>query len=145
MEAGTFAEAAVRISGVFEAAEQAAKVYLENIQRMQAEKESACAAMLDEHRRKCEQMDAEARASAEALVADARRKAQENPAESERRCSEMESEARQRCEEMLAEARQDPSRRLFELSNRVDQIIRENAELRSMIAEQPAKKRKWHL
>lgn len=37
-ESGTIAEAAVALSGVFEAADKAAKIYLENIKRMSADK-----------------------------------------------------------------------------------------------------------
>lgn len=36
-EAGTMAEAALRLSGVFEAADRAARLYLENIRRQAAE------------------------------------------------------------------------------------------------------------
>lgn len=59
--------------------------------------------------------------------------------------AEHEEEARSRCEEMLAEASRDSGWRLFALSEKVEQIIQENAELRAMLEEQTTKtkKRKW--
>lgn len=189
VEPGSIAEVAARVSGVFEAADQTAKVYLENIRHMQDEQTRIHEEMMAESRRQAgqivaearvqaegivaeaqrqiEQIEADARAQAEAIVADAQRlagerlveasrwaeqtkaeahqEAEARLAEAEKQCSEQEAETRRRCEEMLAEAEQDPSRRLVELSGQVEQIIRENAELRGLIAGQSSKKRKWRL
>lgn len=41
-EAGSIAEAALRLSGVFETAETAAAQYLENIRRLSCEREARC-------------------------------------------------------------------------------------------------------
>ncbi len=41
-EAGSIAEAALRLSGVFEAAQAAATQYLENVKRLSGEGERAC-------------------------------------------------------------------------------------------------------
>lgn len=49
--AGTMAEAAIKLSGVFEAADRAAEVYLENIQRMERELEAIRAERLEEARK----------------------------------------------------------------------------------------------
>lgn len=45
-EAGSLADASVRINGVLEAADAAAEEYLENIRRRQEETEAHCAAMV---------------------------------------------------------------------------------------------------
>ena len=55
--AGSIAEAALALNGVFERAQAAADEYLENIARMKEEQETACAAMLEETRRKCREME----------------------------------------------------------------------------------------
>ena len=62
-DAGSIAEAALKLNHVFESAEAAAAQYLENIQEMTekqaqivAETETKCAAMVAETQAKCEQM-----------------------------------------------------------------------------------------
>ena len=59
-KAGSIAEAALQLNGVFQAAEAAAAQYLENIQRLSSEKETAF-----------QRMEAEAREKAEAILAEA--------------------------------------------------------------------------
>ncbi len=59
--AGSLAEASISISGVMEAAENAAKLYLENIQAMQRRQEAACLQMEQESRRKAEALLEETR------------------------------------------------------------------------------------
>ena len=44
-KAGSIAEASLRLSGVFQAAEEAAEQYLENIRRLSGEQEKVCARM----------------------------------------------------------------------------------------------------
>ncbi len=44
-QAGTLAEASLKLNGVFDAAEQAAAQYLENIRRLSGQQERVCAAM----------------------------------------------------------------------------------------------------
>ncbi len=56
--AGSIAEAALKLNGVFEAAEQAAAQYLENIERLSGEQQRVCDEMLAETRRKCQEMEA---------------------------------------------------------------------------------------
>lgn len=58
--AGSLAEAAIQINGVFEAAQAAAQQYLENIQRMNEEQEAAC-----------RQLESTSMSKAEAIMAQA--------------------------------------------------------------------------
>ena len=58
--AGSIAEAALSLNGVFEAAESAAAQYLENVQRLSGEGEALCRRMEDEARKKAEAIRAEA-------------------------------------------------------------------------------------
>ena len=55
--AGSIAEAALGLKGVFERAQEAADEYLENIRRMKDEQEAACAQMMEETRLKCREME----------------------------------------------------------------------------------------
>lgn len=59
---GTMAEAAMKLSGIFEAADKASKLYVENIERMSREIEEACKSKL-----------AEAETEAQRIIADAER------------------------------------------------------------------------
>ncbi len=76
--AGSIAAASVSISGVFEAAQDAAARYLENVEEMSVRQEEECARMAEQSRRE-----------AEALLK-----------ETKERCRKMEEEARRHCEEM---------------------------------------------
>ena len=51
-KAGSIAEASLRLSGVFQAAEEAAEQYLENIRRLSGEQEKVCARMEEESKKK---------------------------------------------------------------------------------------------
>lgn len=61
-QAGSIAEASLKLNGVFEAAEAAAAQYLENIKRLSSEEAAVC-----------RNMEAEARKNAEAICAEADR------------------------------------------------------------------------
>jgi len=56
-KAGSIAEAALALNGVFEAAQQSAAQYLENIERLSREQQSICDRMLEETRLKCQEME----------------------------------------------------------------------------------------
>lgn len=52
-ESGSIAEASLKLSGVFEAAQKAADVYLENIRQLEKETEERCLAMQEEAKKLC--------------------------------------------------------------------------------------------
>ena len=92
-EAGSIADAALCLNGVFDAAQLAAQQYLENLQDLykqeknvvsknEAETRSRCAAMIEETRLRCERMEAE----------------------TAKRCEEMEDAATKQCDFLLKEA-----------------------------------------
>lgn len=69
-EAGSIAEAAIRVSGVFETAQQAAERYLENIQKLCEEQERICQnkylAVIEE----CKQKEEDTRIKCEKMLED---------------------------------------------------------------------------
>lgn len=81
-DAGSIAEAALRVNGVFEAAQAAAEQYLENIQDLYQRQEKICA-----------QMERQCQERIDRMLADAQQK-----------CAAMEAETKARCEAMLAGA-----------------------------------------
>ena len=65
-QAGSIAEAALQVNGVFEAAQAAAQQYLDNIRERSENVEALCARREEESRRRCQAMEEEARRKAEA-------------------------------------------------------------------------------
>lgn len=55
-DAGSIAEAALRVNGVYEAAQRAADQYLENIRQLTEKTEKKCQLMEEETRRRCAEM-----------------------------------------------------------------------------------------
>lgn len=84
-QAGSIAEAALQLSGVFQAAQDAAARYLESIQELRYRQEQAC-----------EQMDRESRETAARQTA-----------RTQEECRKMEDDTRKRCRELLAAAQQE--------------------------------------
>lgn len=60
-QSGTLAEAALKLSGIFEAAEVACQLYSENIRNLSGRQEEICRKMEQETREKCDKMLAHAR------------------------------------------------------------------------------------
>lgn len=121
--AGTMAEAALRVNGVLDAAQQAGAQYLENMQQRQSQMEEACA-----------QFEKQSRAEAERMLA-----------EMQKQCRQMEQDTRRRCEEIRQSAEHEASRKWDDLFAALEQIHTENDQLRQMIEERWKKKRKWGL
>ena len=55
-QSGTLAEAALKLSGIFDAAEAACQYYTENIRTLSGRQEEICRAMEQETREKCDKM-----------------------------------------------------------------------------------------
>ena len=87
--AGSIAEAALRINGVFEAAEAAASQYLENLDRAQSLAREAASIASG----KAEQILAAAREEAQKIRTDAQQEAQRMVAEAEREAERIRKEA----------------------------------------------------
>lgn len=64
--AGSIAEASLRLSGVFEAAQDACLQYTENIRTLSERQEAVCRQMEQETREKCQRMVAEAKQQSQA-------------------------------------------------------------------------------
>ena len=82
-EAGSIAEAALQLNGVFQAAESAAAQYLENIRRLSSEKEAVCRQTEAEKKVQSLQEEPEAdrcRSEAEKKVQDLTEKQEDAPA-----------------------------------------------------------------
>lgn len=122
-EAGNIAEAALRLSGVFEAAQQASDQYLESIRKKHEETESRCARLEETSRARAEQLEQESKAQAERLVAEAEEKA---------RALTEETEAK--CRAMVAQAEAETREFWDMVSQRLEHFYAEHAGLRELLS-----------
>lgn len=76
-KAGSIAEASLQLNGVFQAAQEACKQYIENIEQLSARQEQLCAQMEQETKEKCDRMVAEAKSLSQSYWENVSRKIQE--------------------------------------------------------------------
>ncbi|MBQ1302109.1 MAG: hypothetical protein IIY29_02025 [Firmicutes bacterium] len=110
-ETGSLAEASVRISGVFEAAQNAAERFLENIRLRQEETDRAC-----------EERDSESREKAIELLES-----------TEAKCRALEEETKQKCAEMAEAAKQEADSYWREVSEKMEHFYQEHEGLKEML------------
>lgn len=130
-QAGSIAEAALQVNGVFEAAQAAAQQYLYNIKQRTAQTEEDCALWEEESRRKAEEAQRaidqrleEARQKADTMEAEASEKCRAMEAEVTARCQAMEAKISEKCRTMEAETQQ----RCQELTDKTQQQCRAREE-----------------
>ena len=122
-EAGNIAEAALRLSGVFEAAQQASDQYLESIRKKHEETESRCTQLEETSRARAEQLEQESKAQADRLVAEAEEKARTLTAETEAKCRAM-----------VAQAEAETREFWDMVSQRLEHFYAEHAGLRELLS-----------
>lgn len=110
-EAGSIAEASLRINGVFEAAQEAAKQYLENIKNLSGQQELIC-----------KQREKESHEKAVRLMEDTAEK-----------CSRMEKETKAKCEKMVLMAKQESENYWDVLSKKMENFYNEHIGLKELI------------
>ncbi len=111
-EAGSIAEAALKINDVFTAAQQAADQYLDSVKVYTTQAEEIF-----------KKREAECNAKNEAMLAEATEK-----------CKMMESVAKYKCEEMVAKAKLEADAQWQKLNKNLDDYMSIHSELRDMFA-----------
>ena len=131
--AGSIAEAALQLNGVFEAAQHAAQQYLDNLQDLYEREEAntvvkeqqsadRCAAMEQATKERCELMKEEALQLCTKMEEDARF-----------RCEEREKESEERCSALDQKAKADVEKRWDDLSTRLEDFYRAHQGLRELL------------
>ena len=110
--AGSIAEAAVQLNGVFTAAQDACQQYMENICHLSQNQERICA-----------QRDAESQAEAKRIVEEARKESEA-----------LEHETRMMCAEMVTKAKAESQAYWDEVSRRLVAFSTEHAELQQLLS-----------
>lgn len=111
-KAGSIAEAALQLNGVFTAAQDACQQYMENICHLSQNQERICA-----------QRDAESQAEAKRIVEEARRESEA-----------LEHETRMMCAEMVTKAKAESQAYWDEVSRRLVAFSTEHAELQQLLS-----------
>lgn len=133
-EAGSIAEAALQLNGVFEAADAAVSQYVANIKRLNDRQQEVCGRREAETRQKCECMKEETRQKCENLEAETRQKCERMETEIREKCKHLEAETQKKCDAMAAET----EKRCGEREKKLEVRYRELAEkLRDFYDERP--------
>lgn len=117
--AGSIAEASLQLNGIFEAADESCRQYLDNVKRMsenfgaeEAEK------MLEETRQRCAELEEETK----------------------KRCDELEAEAKEKCEKITELAKIEAAQHWSEVSSKIEALYSEYTGLRRLLAVDLSKK-----
>lgn len=114
--AGSIAEAALQLNGVFEAAEAACQQYIENVER------------LNEHQKLI----------SEQIKEEAFRRAKVMMTETQNKCMIMEANTKKKCQNMLEEAAQESENYCLEVSSWMEKLYEDYEGLSKLIANRPA-------
>lgn len=106
-EAGSIAEASLTLSGVFEAAEQAAALYMENIKELSSRQEKICAEREAKKQKEAEEILKKAQRGADVILNSAREECRRLEEDTRKQCRRLEEDTRRRCEYMLNSAKKE--------------------------------------
>ena len=109
--AGSIAQAALTVNGVFEAAQAAAAQYLENIETLSNRQDAACAKREEDSCREAERLLMETR----------------------RQCEQMEAETERRCTQLLEQAGREADDKWNEISGRLEAFYQSHQGLRELL------------
>lgn len=110
-QAGSIAEAALQLNGIFDTAQAAAQQYLDNIQMLN-----------DRQTATCLEREAASRAQAEQLLAETKEK-----------CAAMEADTRQQCETKLQETERQVEEKWQSISERLEAFYQAHEGLRELV------------
>lgn len=116
-KAGSIAEASIQLSGVFQAAQDAAAMYLENIQALSSHQEEICAR----------------------LEAESRQEADRRLTEADQKCRTMEDETLRKCQELTTAAEREASAYWNEALTKIEQFCKQREELQELLNQHTGK------
>lgn len=129
-EAGSIAEASLRLNGVFEAAQRACQQYIDDVRAMHERQKAVCAKRESESQAKAKQTLAEAQKRRDDMESDAKTKA-----------SEMVKHATEEAEALTSKAKEEAQQYWEEVSVKLDAFYNQYAGLRELMAmDLPVKK-----
>lgn len=121
-EAGTIAEAAFQLNGVYEAVQAASEQYLENIKVLSDNVEERCA-----------KKEAETEAYLKKLIEQTKKKCAEMEKDTDAKCEEKEKETEESCRQLREQTEQEVEKKWNELSEKLETFYKTHGELRAML------------
>lgn len=103
-ESGTLAEAALKLNGIFQAAQASCAQYTENIRLLSGRQDDICRKREEESLRQTTTLLAETKERCAAMEAETKKRCADMEAETEKNCTTLEADVRRRCAYMEAKA-----------------------------------------
>jgi len=119
-QAGSIAEAALQLNGIFQASQDACQQYMDNVRQLCQCKEENCA-----------RMEEESQAKAKSIVEEA-----------EKQKADMERETKAKCDEMLREAKEQSQAYWDEVSSKLEKFMEEYTVLQKLLSIVPQPKKR---
>lgn len=116
-KAGSIAEASMQLSGVFQAAQDAAAMYLENIETLSSRQKEICTR----------------------LEAESRQEADRRLTEADQKCRAMEAETQRKCQELTTSAEREASAYWNEALTKIEQFCKQREELQELLNQHTGK------
>lgn len=118
-EAGSIAEAALKLNGVFDAAQNACQQYIANIIQLSQRQKTICTQIEDEANAAAEKIIEEAKSKANRMITDAEQQKADTAAE---------------CDELLKQTKQQADAYWTEVSTKLEAFSAEHSELQRLLA-----------
>ena len=132
-EAGSIAEASMKLSNVFEAAQEACRLYTDNIQRLSERQESICAEIEKETEEKAAAYEAEVISRCEKLEKDTKEACEKLDMDTKAACEKLEKDTKTSCEKMVETARAEAKAYWDELSQKLEDFYQAHAGLQAFL------------
>ena len=132
-EAGSIAEASMKLSNVFEAAQEACRLYTDNIQRLSERQESICAEIEKETKEKAAAYEAEVISRCERLEKDTKEACEKLDMDTKAACEKLEQDTKISCEKMVETAKAEAKAYWDELSQKLEDFYQAHAGLQAFL------------
>lgn len=132
-EAGSIAEASMKLSNVFEAAQEACRLYTDNIQRLSERQESICAEIEKETKEKAAAYEAEVISRCEKLEKDTKEACEKLDMDTKAACEKLEKDTKISCEKMVETAKAEAKAYWDELSQKLEDFYQAHAGLQAFL------------
>ena len=132
-EAGSIAEASMKLSNVFEAAQEACRLYTDNIPRLSERQERICAEIEKETKEKAAAYEAEVISRCERLEKDTKEACEKLDMDTKAACEKLEKDTKTSCEKMVETAKAEAKAYWDELSQKLEDFYQAHAGLQAFL------------
>lgn len=133
--AGSIADASLKLNGIFEAAEEAAREYIDNIRLYSERQDTLLLETEGTAQKNAETMLSDAEQRAKTIVSDAHNMASRITIDAERRAKAQEANSIKACEEMKRNAQKEAEGYWNRVSEKINEYLSKHPELRDAISE----------